>query len=84
MNIANKLTVFRVILVPFFVFFMLTEFTDYNSSSAVCMLNFSGKSVFLPGDSKMGVIDGGKFMCKAYSTKTFGCDIMQVSHHGYN
>lgn len=64
--------------------FLSKEFTDYNSSSAVCMLNFSGKSVFLPGDTKMGVIDGGKFMCKAYSTKTFGCDIMQVSHHGYN
>lgn len=26
MNIANKLTIFRVILVPFFVFFMLTDF----------------------------------------------------------
>ncbi len=30
MNIANKLTVFRVILVPFFVIFMITDFTAYN------------------------------------------------------
>ena len=30
MNLANKLTILRVILVPFFVLFMLTNFTDYN------------------------------------------------------
>lgn len=30
MNIANKLTLFRVILVPFFVFFMLTDFLAFS------------------------------------------------------
>ena len=30
MNLANKLTLFRIILVPFFVLFILTDFTEYN------------------------------------------------------
>ncbi len=30
MNIANKLTILRIILVPFFLLFMLTDFTAYN------------------------------------------------------
>ncbi len=30
MNTANKLTIFRVVLVPFFVVFMLYDFTAYN------------------------------------------------------
>lgn len=30
MNLANKLTIFRVVLVPFFVLFMLCNFTEYD------------------------------------------------------
>lgn len=30
MNIANKITLVRIFLVPFFVLFMLTDFTEYN------------------------------------------------------
>ncbi len=37
MNLANKLTVFRVVLVPFYVFFMLTDFTAYNRYIALAI-----------------------------------------------
>ena len=35
MNLANKLTVFRMVLVPFFVVFILTDFTPYNELIAL-------------------------------------------------
>lgn len=35
MNIANKLTVFRMILIPFFVIFFLTDFTPHNKLIAL-------------------------------------------------
>lgn len=38
MNTANKLTIFRVILVPFFVFFMLTDF--FSASRLVAFIIF--------------------------------------------
>lgn len=37
MNTANKLTVFRILLVPFFVLFMLTDFTAYNRILALAI-----------------------------------------------
>lgn len=38
MNLANKLTVFRMILVPFFVFFILTDFVP--SSNLIALIIF--------------------------------------------
>ncbi|MBO7320127.1 MAG: CDP-diacylglycerol--glycerol-3-phosphate 3-phosphatidyltransferase [Clostridia bacterium] len=37
MNTANKLTIFRVILVPFFVLFMLCDITDYSRLIALIL-----------------------------------------------
>ena len=64
--------------------FVSGEFTDYNNTSSVAMLYFGGKTMFLPGDCKSGTIDGSTFLCRAYTPKTYGCELMQVSHHGYN
>ena len=35
MNLANKLTIFRMILVPFFVIFLITDFTAHNELIAL-------------------------------------------------
>ena len=35
MNLANKLTIFRIVLVPFFLLFLLTDFTPYNKLIAL-------------------------------------------------
>ena len=37
MNLPNKLTILRVILIPFFVFFMLVPVTDYDNYIAVAI-----------------------------------------------
>ena len=65
MNTANKLTVFRIILIPFFVLFMLTDFTDYNR--LIALIIFIAASVTDQLDGHIArkynmVTSFGKFM----------------------
>ena len=45
MNLPNKLTLLRVILVPFFVFFLLTEFMDARISCICALAVFAAASI---------------------------------------
>ena len=49
MNTANKLTVFRMILIPFFVLFLLTEFTPYNRLIALIIFAIASITDHLDG-----------------------------------
>ncbi len=65
MNTANKLTVFRIILIPFFVLFMLTDFTSHNR--LIALLIFIAASVTDQLDGHIArkyniVTSFGKFM----------------------
>lgn len=65
MNIANKLTVFRVVLVPVFVVFMLTGFTPYNRWIAFgifCLATITDKLDGTIARKYNMITDFGKFM----------------------
>ena len=65
MNLANKLTVFRMILVPFFVLFILTDFTPYNELIALVIFIVATITDKLDGTvaKKQGTVTNfGKFM----------------------
>lgn len=65
MNIANKLTVFRVILVPIFVLFMETDFTPYNKIIAFvifCIATITDKLDGTIARKYNMITDFGKFM----------------------
>lgn len=65
MNIANKLTVFRVVLVPFFVLFILTDFTPYNrwiAFAIFCIATITDKLDGTIAKKYNMVTDFGKFM----------------------
>lgn len=65
MNLANKLTVFRMILVPFFVVFFLTGFTRFNNLIALIIFVVATITDKLDGTiaKKQGTVTNfGKFM----------------------
>lgn len=66
MNLANKLTVFRVILIPFFLIFLLTNIASpYNNIIALIIFIIASLTDFLDGyiaRSRNLVTNFGKFM----------------------
>lgn len=65
MNIANKLTVFRVVLVPIFVLFMETDFTPHNKIIAFvifCIATITDKLDGTIARKYDMITDFGKFM----------------------
>ncbi len=65
MNLPNKLTVFRMILVPFFIFVLLANFIPYNSFIALGIFVIASLTDFLDGKiarKKNLVTNFGKFM----------------------
>lgn len=65
MNLPNKLTVLRVILIPFFLFFLYADFIPYNYTLALVI--FSAASITDALDGKIArkrnlVTDFGKFL----------------------
>ena len=65
MNLANKLTVFRMVLVPFFVVFILTDFTPYNELIALIIFIVATITDKLDGTiaKRTGTVTNfGKFM----------------------
>lgn len=65
MNLPNKLTIFRVILIPFFVVFLLVPITDYDNYIAVAIFIIASLTDLLDGKIARKynlVTDFGKFM----------------------
>ena len=65
MNLPNKLTMLRVILIPFFVFFMLTDLVPYSGLIALAIFIAASITDFLDGKiaRKYNLITNfGKFM----------------------
>lgn len=65
MNLPNKLTIFRVILIPFFVLFLLVDITPYDKWIALAIFIIASLTDFLDGHIARKyhlVTNFGKFM----------------------
>lgn len=65
MNLPNKLTIFRVILIPFFVVLLLFDFSDYDKWIALAIFIIASLTDFLDGHiaRKYNLVTNfGKFM----------------------
>ncbi len=65
MNLPNKLTIFRVILIPFFVLFLLADITPYDKWIALAIFIIASLTDFLDGHIARKyhlVTNFGKFM----------------------
>ena len=65
MNLPNKITMFRVVLIPFFVFFMLSEHIAYHNYIAVAIFIVASLTDMLDGKiaRKYNLVSNfGKFM----------------------
>ena len=65
MNLPNKLTLFRIILIPFFVFFLLTDFVPFTNYIALGIFALASLTDLLDGKiaRKYNLITNfGKFM----------------------
>lgn len=65
MNLPNKLTIFRVILIPFFVFFLLTDFVPFSRYIALGIFALASLTDLLDGKiaRKYNLVTNfGKFM----------------------
>ena len=65
MNLPNKLTILRVILVPFFVFFLLTDFIPFSKIAALVIFIAASVTDALDGHiarSQNLVTTFGKFL----------------------
>lgn len=65
MNLPNKLTILRIVMIPFFVFFLLTDFVPYTNIIATVLFCLASITDFLDGHiaRKYNLVTNfGKFM----------------------
>ena len=84
MNLPNKLTIFRVILIPFFVVLLLFDITAYDKWIALAIFIIASLTDFLDGHiaRKYNLVTNfGKFM-DPLADKLLVCSSLRGSRHG--